>query len=424
MSAGPSFLGGARGRLLPRSIPFRYFGAAVVFHIAGWLALAIGAEQWARAPTAAGWPLAALHLITLGVLVTSAMGAGAQLLPVASGQPAPPARALAAIWWLQVGGVVVLCAAMALVRPAWLAAGAAALTLALGAWTVLIARNLRGARGMSGVVWHAWAALVLLLVAIAAAWGLVAAWNGGAPQLRGTWLALHRLAAPWGFMGLLALGIAYILVPMFALADAPPDGRQRAVGAAAVVALGAALLAGAGLLRPASTWIALVAGAGAVVAHLALMAAALRTGMQRRLGPSFVLIRLGWLGLAASIGLGVAAWTAPAPRWLGPAFGLALIGGWLLSFVLGVLERIVPFLGAMHAAAAVRRAPTATALTHETALRLHAAAHVAALTALAAGIGLDSAAWVRAGAAVGTVGAVAFGWAFLTVLRRLPEART
>ena len=34
-----TFLAGAKGRLLPASVPFRYFGAAVVYHVLAWVAL-------------------------------------------------------------------------------------------------------------------------------------------------------------------------------------------------------------------------------------------------------------------------------------------------------------------------------------------------------------------------------------------------
>ena len=46
--AAGAFLGGATSRLLPASIPFRFFGAAVVFHLLAWLALLAGAERVPR----------------------------------------------------------------------------------------------------------------------------------------------------------------------------------------------------------------------------------------------------------------------------------------------------------------------------------------------------------------------------------------
>jgi hypothetical protein len=172
---------------------------------------------------------------------------------------------------------------------------------------------------------------------------------------------------------------------------------------------------------PAFDALALAAGLGAVGWHLALMRRTLASGMRRDLGRSFVLVRVGWAGLVASLLLGaalLAAW--PLPR-LGAAFGLALIGVWLLSFVLGLLQRIVPFLAAMHGGSG-RRNPTPGALTHDGALAVHFFAHLGALALLALAIAFDSAALVRAAAALGAAGALAFAAFFGVVLARRRRA--
>src|SRR5690606_28326842 len=44
MMLAASFLGGAKSRLLPASIPFRFFGAAAIFHVLTWLALLAGSD--------------------------------------------------------------------------------------------------------------------------------------------------------------------------------------------------------------------------------------------------------------------------------------------------------------------------------------------------------------------------------------------
>src|SRR5690606_5779160 len=76
--------------------------------------------------------------------------------------------------------------------------------------------------------------------------------------------ALHVPFAAYGFMGMLALGLAYILVPMFALSPAPDETQVRVSAALAALAL---LLAGAaafgrGYAMPPQA-AALAAGAGA-----------------------------------------------------------------------------------------------------------------------------------------------------------------
>lgn len=428
-----AFLGGAKGRLLPASIPLRFFGAATAFHLLAWLALAAGAAHWTQFAGGLGWPLAALHLVTLGVLAMTAIGAGAQLLPVATRQPAPGHRLLAAIWWLYTPGVAALAIGMGLARPALLAAGAAAVVGALAAWGALMVRNLRGARGMPGVVAHGWAAIASLAVVLATALLLAAIWLGWPAPARDAVLGLHVVFAPFGFMGMLALGLAYILVPMFALADAPADRRQLAsfaIAAAAIVLAALAVPAFLPHLLPglaadaaaqAATGlrlVALLAGAAAVLLHLRMMLGALRSGMRRELGRSFTLVRIAWGGLLASLVLGAAlVLDAPVPR-LGLLFGLCLIGVWLMSLALGMLQRILPFLAAMHGGSG-RRARTPSALTHDGALRVHFSCHLGALALLALAIAFDSAWLTLAAAAVGAAGAIAFGVFFVVLLRRM-----
>lgn len=423
MSATGAFLGGAKSRLLPASIPLRFFGAAVVFHLLAWLALAAGAQVWPVAPSALGWPLAALHLVTLGVLGMTALGAGAQLLPVATRQPAPGHRLLAGVWWLYTVGVAVLALGMGLPRPPLLAAGAVAVVVALTGWAALMVRNLRGARGMPGVVAHGWTALAALAVVLASALSLAGTWLGLAVPPRDTTLALHLVFAPYGFMGMLVLGLSYILVPMFALSDAPGERHQLGSCALAAAALVLGGLAALGVAPEALRGAALLAGAGAVGWHLWLMLRALRGGMRRELGRSFTLVKIGWGGLVASLALASALLLQlPLPR-LASWFGLALIGVWLLSFLLGMLQRILPFLAAMHLGGAGRRAKTPSALTRDDALAVHFACHLGALALLGLAIALDSA-WVAlAGAAVGAAGALAFVFFYATLLARMRVPR-
>jgi hypothetical protein len=424
VSASGAFLGGAKGRLLPVSVPFRFFGAAVVFHFLAWLALAAGAEVWPSAPGALGWPLASLHLVTLGVLGMAALGAGAQLLPVATRRPAPGHRLLGGLWWVYTAGVAVLVLGMGLARPPWLAAGAVAVTLAFLAWAALMFRNLLGGRGMPGVAAHGWAALLALAVVLASALSLAATWLGLPAPPRDAVLAVHAVWAPYGFMGMLVLGLSYILVPMFALADRPAEREQLASWALALAALA---LAGIAVFTQATFAVrvaALAAGSVAAAMHLRLMLRTLKAGMRRELGRSFTLVKIGWGGLAGSLALAWAMVFGLAVPRLATLYGLCLVGVWLLSLLLGMLQRIVPFLAAMHAGGSGRRARTPSSLTHEGALRVHFTCHLAALALLALAALLDNAWLVRAGAVAGAVGAGAFAWFFVVVLRRMAQPPT
>ena len=125
MTLAATFLGGAKSRLLPASVPFRFFAAAVIFHGLMWLVLLVDAGDIIGFRGGPGPALAATHLLTLGVLTNTAIGAATQLLPVAT------RRALAAVWpiklvfWLTIPGFAILIAGMYLGGPLLMTTGAA-----------------------------------------------------------------------------------------------------------------------------------------------------------------------------------------------------------------------------------------------------------------------------------------------------------
>lgn len=421
MTIASTFLGGAKGRLLTASIPFRFFATAVLFQGLAWLALFWAAPSVPRFAGGLGWPLASLHLLTLGVLVMTAIGASLQLLPVATRQAVPAAKwPYDLVWILYTAGVVGLTTGMASAMPVVLLGGAMAVATALLLYLFLLARNLRGAKGMRLVVVHGWAACCSLLVLLGTGLSLAGAYSGLVLFDRQSTLGLHVTFAGYGFMGMLVMGFSYILVPMFALSDNPAPRWANLSIALAIVALALALLVSFGMLPTYFFRLYVGVGALAFLIHVALMLQALRTGMRQRLGKSFVLVRLGWACLGASfvaaLALELEVLTAHGPT----LFGVLLVGG-LLSLLLGVLSRIVPFLASMHAGAGMRRPPTPSKLTAQRPLDIHFYSHVAALVMLLAAVLLDSVWLVRASATLGLVSATAFGVFFATVWRRMTQ---
>ena len=101
-------------------------------------------------------------------------------------------------------------------------------------------------------------------------------------------------------------------------------------------------------------------------------------------------------------------------------FGVLLVGG-LLTVLVGVLSRIVPFLASMHAGLGQRRPPTPSNLTAQRPLDIHFYCHVAALLMLLLAVLLDSVWLVRASAVVGVLGAAAFGVFFVNAWRRMTQ---
>lgn len=422
--AAGAFLAGATSRLLPASIPLRFFGAAVASQLLAWLALLAGSDTAPRFAGGLGWTLAALHLVTLGVLAMTAIGASLQLLPVATRQPVRSTRWPAAVFWLYAPGVAAVALGMGLAHPVLLAVGATAVVVALAIFGVLLALNLNGARGMPAVVAHGWSALASLVVVLLTALSLVLTYLGVPLIERGAALALHVAFAAYGFMGMLALGLSYVLVPMFALSAAPPERRALLSGGLAALALALAGVAAFGVAAVPLRVAAVLAAAAAVGVHLRLMATSLKSGMRRELGRSFRLVRIAWALLVLSL-VAALALTLDAPfDGMPTLFGVTLVAGWLLTFVLGILQRIVPFLASMHKPPGKGPPRTPSSLTADRPLAVHFWCHLAALALLALAVVFDSPWLARIAALAGATGAAAFGIFFVILLQRMRRPPT
>jgi hypothetical protein len=421
MALAATFLVGAKSRLLPASVPFRFFACAAVFHLLTWLVLLVGASDAVSFHGGAGPALTAVHLLTLGVLTTTAIGASAQLLPVATRRP------LAAVWpikltfWLVVPGLIALVAGMYTSRAGVLIPAATVTGIGLLLFAALLADNLWRARSLPVVAAYGWGALTALVLLVGLGVALALDYRVGALSGHGAAALAHMILGGFGFMGLLAIGFSHVLIPMFALSAAPPK-RPAFLGLG--LAVGALMLGVTGALKDSTAWltVAVLVGLAAAGLHLWLMQRVLATGMRKRLGLSFVLIRAAWAMLPATLLVGLAAlYGLAGPN--GPTlFGFLLIGGWLLTFLLGVLQRILPFLASMHATRGAGGAPPMMSeLAASTPLKVHVICHAAALADLGLAIAVDSATLLRIGSAVGLVGAAAFAWFTADVTRRLAE---
>ena len=342
-----------------------------------------------------------------------------RLLPVATLQGFASVRPVRLLWWLYLGGMLLLTAGMGAARHLPMAAGGAVTVAALAIYLWLLIGNLRGGRAMPAVAAHAWAAIAAL--AVLALLGLVLIVNqehGFLPDA-GRAAATHMLVAGYGFMGLFALGFSYVLVPMFVLAPAPAVRPALASLALAVLGLGLGA-GGAWHGRDGLAAAGGVAGLLAAALYLWLMRQTLRQRMRKRLGPEFTLLRIAWVLLPISL-LAAIAWALDLMPEDGPVLvGLLLLPGWLLTFLLAILQRIVPFLASMHAARAVKRAPpTVSALTARGPLAVHFYCHLAALALLLAGALLAETWLIRLAALSGIAGALAFALFFVRAMLKL-----
>ncbi len=412
------FMLGARSRLLPAHVPFRFFGTAVIFHVLAWALLVWAGDGMVGFVGGVGPALAGLHVVTLGVLAMTAMGAAYQLLPVATKRPVRSILACKVTHGLAALGVPLLAYGFAVFETWAMHGGAALVVAALLLFGALIADNLRRVDDMPLVTGHAWQSLASLLLVAVLGLLLVVDFDAGFLPDHAMVAAAHAIAGGYGFMGMLALGFSYVLIPMFGLSQAP----NKPYGLWAVRAGWLALALGVVGALSGQTALILIAGAiGLAVAalHLVMMSLIMKSRMRRELGHSFTLVRLGWGLLPVSILVGMVAATGWRPAVTVPLFGFLLIFGWLLTFLTGVLQRIMPFLASMHSFRPGGRPALVSALTAETPLKIHLYCHLAALVAIAAGIVLDIGLLARLGAVAGLAGSISFAVFAVALWQRL-----
>jgi hypothetical protein len=401
----------------------RYFGAAVAFQIVAWALLLASSDALLEFAGGLGPVFGALHLLTLGVLALTAVGASLQMLPVATRQPVRSVAAAKWVWWLFTPGVLFFAGAAADYRPQLMAAGALAVLAALGVFAWLLFANLRAARGMRAIRAYGWAAFACLVGMLLLGMAVVGYYERGIALDRPAFALAHLVLASYGFMGLLALGFSCFMLPMFALAPPPSErlaGAALALALAAIALSLAASFAGRNALLIA---LACLLGLAAAVTHVVMMERSLRARLRPPLGAAFLLVRVSWACLAASLLLGAGLALEWLPQRFLVLFGVLLVPGWLVTFLLAVLQKIVPFLASVHAGAAGRGPALVSSMTPERTLAAHRVLHLGALALLAAGTAAGFVPLIQAGLALGLAAAIAFAAFFATVLLRLRNSR-
>lgn len=409
----------------PLTVPLRFFLTAPVFALLAALVLFVAGPEafvsrWAPAT------LAATHLLTLGFLGMSMIGALTQMLPVLAGAVIAHPRATA---WLAhaplTAGTLLLAGGFLFSARASLLAALPLLALALFSFVWIAGLALWRSAAREATM----AAMKLALVALSvtALLGLLLALglSGHAPfSLPLSLPGLTELHAAWGllgWMGLLTFGVAYQVVPMFQLTNAYPAAVHRVLAPGLLAAL---LLwsAGHGLRQAFGQWIGLL---GLVTAFTTFAVATLRLQHQRRRRVPDVTLRFWRLAMLSMIGA-VVVWGAAqlAPAWAGsPSFPLALgvlwIVGFALSAVNGMLYKIVPFLVWLHLQS--RHPPRGSVpnmkqIIADRAAQRQAWLHEAALLLLLLAT-LKPAWFVHAAAAASGLSAVLLGWNLLGAAR-------
>lgn len=392
----------------PFHVPLRFFLTAPLFGVAAGLLLTWqGTDALASRWTA---PVLALtHLLTLGFATMVMTGALTQILAVVAGRQIPR---LVPISTLTHGGLTagaaMLSMAFLLREPSLFTAAAAVLAAAIlpfaaaAAWAAFRSRapgpTLPGIR------------LALLALTITALIGAaMALQRGGLTLPMGSGVAYHVTWGLAGWIGLLVVGVAYQVVPMFQLTPPYPPWMSRHLAPVLAGVLAAWTVAMLADSRVAARFLAALAALA--LGMFAVQTLLLQAKRRRRSSDPVVLF---WrVGLGCAIGAsGTWAWllatpadTLPpqAPVMLGV---LALVGA-TVSLICGMLYKIVPFLAWLHLqplAGHRWRIPNIRDLVPARAVLVHFWIHCGALTLLVAALYLPDLA-----RAAGAAAALAFG---------------
>ena len=322
-------------------LPLTHILTGVAAALLGGLALLAWAPGLLAQPLGNFHALAVTHLFTLGWLAMTLTGASYQLVPVVLEvrlRSEPLARAG---YPVLAAGVALLVAGFWSVHPLLLAAGAFAVAAALLVYAAHVTLTVLQSRAhrMYRLFFLGASAYLVVVCFLGATMAASLRWGG----LHRDLLPAHVIAAALGWLTLLAMGVAYKLVPMFALSHGHGEGRGTSVFG---LAAGGALLL---LLGAAWGW---AAGGMAAAGALVLCAVGLfirdqwlflRTRHKPRLdvGLKLSAVAFGYLGLVSILG-----WLAlaGAVRLGHGALVILALLGWLGCLMAGQTYKIVPFL--------------------------------------------------------------------------------
>jgi hypothetical protein len=408
----------------PFAAPLRFFLTAPLFALAASLVLvAAGPEtlvsRWSPAL------LAATHLITVGFMLQVMLGALIQILPVVAG--ANLARPMTVARWLHGGlsaGVALLATGFLAGRHDVLGGAALILALAIGGFLVAAARALAGVPSTSPTIRGLKLSLAALAGAVSLGCFLALALANGWPVPLVVLTDLHAGWALGGWAGVLLAAMAYVVVPMFQLTPAYP---ARPSWGFPVVLVGLLLIWSAAVAIGSAS-LARVAQVTAAVASIAFLVLTMRLQAQRRRARPDATYR-SWQFAVVSTIFGLLMWStatvfpqlAEVPGW-STALGVLIIAGGFVSFIVGMLYKIVPFLAWLHLqnlGGGAVAAPPMNRILGDAEMSGQVRAHFAAVGALFAACWQPG--WLARPA--GVMAAVASAWLFFNLARAFSRYR-
>ena len=336
----------------PLSVPFRFFLTAPAFGLACaalllWRGPEVFDSRWMPAA------LGATHLVTLGLLASVMIGAMMQILPVLVGAPLPAPRVVAGLTHvLLIGGTLALTGGFLWLQPALLGAAVVVLGAGFAIFVVAVIVSLVRVRAWNTTVGVMWLVAIALAATVAFGALLAASLGFGLALPTG---ALHDLHPGWGLLGwvgMLVIGVAYQVVPMFQMTPAYSDRLTSWLTWAifATLMLWSVVAVSLGEVGEALAH-GLALALAAAYATFALITLDLQRQRRRRLADvTLDFWRVGMLCLIAA----AAAWALRLTASVGFSdrfdvfLGILAIVGVAVSVVNGMLYKIAPFLVWFH----------------------------------------------------------------------------
>lgn len=339
---GGNGLSGRRGVPLSVPLPFLLTGAsaAALFALLAPFVLPLALQTPAFPQV-----LALVHLVTLGWLTMTIMGASLQLAPVIV---VAPLRATMFVRWQY---SVFLCGVICLISGFWwwltwlLIAGGTLVVLAVAQYVIILGVTFAYASTRPLTVRFLVASLVYLCLVVSL--GLTLAWNFVTGFLSASLerlLLLHMTLGVIGWLSCTLIGVSYTLGRLFSLAHTHDDRWGKRIW---FVLNGGIMLLAAGEVLD---WSLLVWGGGALLILAAGLFALdfwrmLRARQRKKLEVTqyHSLAATGYFGVVISVGVALLLVGQGTPA-VFTALGLAALVGWLGQSIVGYLYKIVPFL--------------------------------------------------------------------------------
>jgi len=340
----------------PVSIPFRFFLTAVIFGFgASLMVLFIGPElfitRWS--PLTVGLT----HAFTLGVVAMVMCGAMTQMLPVLAGSPLPGVRFVGPIVHLLLSiGTLIFVIGLVGGGKTELHWGVGLLVLGLSTFIVSVSIALWRIEKPSNTIIGMRLAIVSLLVTMvlgaARASGLIDHLGFGTIA---TVIDIHLGWGLLGWVGLLAMGVSYQIVPMFMVTPEYPTNVSRWLLPAIFCALilwALLKMGGTSGFLPGFLPVLLLLLIGAGLVFYALVTLRIQSQRKRKVPDiSMLFWQVSMIAILLSACLWLSAQIMPAigqePRY--PlVLGISMILGGAGALVNGMLYKIVPFLSWFH----------------------------------------------------------------------------